>query len=94
MNETPFYKTRMGQRFYEHTMPELVKQLARLNDLLERFPQNQPSRTRRTGDALPQPTDPNPSRTKSHAPRPNVAGPRSCKMPRLCGPRQEMQQEQ
>ena len=37
MSETPFYKTRMGQRFYERTMPELVKQLARLNDLLERL---------------------------------------------------------
>jgi len=30
-----FFKTRMGQRFYEHTMPELVKQLERLNDNLE-----------------------------------------------------------
>ena len=30
MSETPFYKTRMGQRYYEHTMPELVKQLERL----------------------------------------------------------------
>ena len=36
MSETPFFKTRMGQRFYERTMPELVKQLERLNDLLER----------------------------------------------------------
>jgi len=34
MSETPFYKTRMGQRFYEHTMPELVKQLERLNERL------------------------------------------------------------
>jgi hypothetical protein len=37
MSETPFFKTRMGQRFYEHTMPELVKQLERLNELLERL---------------------------------------------------------
>ena len=37
MNETPFYKTRMGQRFYESTMPELVKQLGRLNEILERL---------------------------------------------------------
>ena len=37
MNETPFYKTRMGQRFYEATMPELVAQLARLNDVLEQI---------------------------------------------------------
>ena len=32
-----FHNTRMDQRFYEHTMPELVKQLERLNDLLERL---------------------------------------------------------
>ncbi len=32
-----FYKTRMGHTFYEHTMPELVRQLERLNDLLERL---------------------------------------------------------
>jgi len=31
-----FHQTRMGQRFYEHTAPELVRQLTRLNDLLER----------------------------------------------------------
>ena len=37
MNDTPFYKTRMGQRFYERTMPELVKQLEQLNVILERL---------------------------------------------------------
>ena len=37
MSETPFFKTRMGQRFYESTMPALVKQLERLNELLERL---------------------------------------------------------
>lgn len=26
----------MGHRFFEHTMPELVRQVTRLNDLLER----------------------------------------------------------
>ncbi len=40
MNETPFFMTRMGQRFYEHTMPELVRQLERLNELLERGVRN------------------------------------------------------
>ena len=35
MNETPFFKTRMGHTYYEHTVPELVRQLARLNELLE-----------------------------------------------------------
>jgi len=37
MSETPFYKTRMGSIFYDKTMPELVKQLTRLNDILERL---------------------------------------------------------
>ena len=37
MSETPFFKTRMGHQFYERTMPELVKQLERLNELLERL---------------------------------------------------------
>ena len=37
MSETPFYKTRMGHTFYEATMPKLVEQLTRLNDLLERL---------------------------------------------------------
>ncbi len=37
MNETPFYQTRMGRDFFDRTMPELVKQLERLNDLLERL---------------------------------------------------------
>jgi len=37
MSEVQFFQTRMGQRFYESTMPELVRQLTRLNDLLERI---------------------------------------------------------
>jgi hypothetical protein len=32
-----FFQTAMGARFYEHTMPELVKQLKKLNDNLERM---------------------------------------------------------
>ena len=32
-----FYRTTMGHRFYEGTMPALVKQLTRLNDNLERL---------------------------------------------------------
>jgi hypothetical protein len=34
MNE--FFRTRMGQTFFEGTMPNLVEQLKRLNNLLER----------------------------------------------------------
>lgn len=37
MPDIQFFQTRMGQRFYESTMPELVRQLTRLNDLLERI---------------------------------------------------------
>ena len=31
MTDVPFHATRMGQRFYEHTVPELARQLSRLN---------------------------------------------------------------
>ena len=34
---TEFYLTRMGHRFYEHTMPALVAELAKLNANLERL---------------------------------------------------------
>jgi hypothetical protein len=34
MSETEFFRTRMGQRFYEHTIPELVRQLERLAERL------------------------------------------------------------
>jgi hypothetical protein len=37
MTDVPFYLTRMGARFYEHTLPELVRQLERLNQNLERL---------------------------------------------------------
>ncbi len=36
-NGPAFFQTRMGVRHYEHTMPELVRQLTRLNDLIEKF---------------------------------------------------------
>jgi len=36
MSEVPFHTTRMGHRFFEHTMPELVRQLAQLNENLKR----------------------------------------------------------
>lgn len=37
MNGPQFWQTIMGRTFVEHTMPNLVKQLARLNDNLERI---------------------------------------------------------
>ena len=33
---TEFFQTAMGRRYYENTMPELVRQIDRLNDNLER----------------------------------------------------------
>ena len=37
MDGVQFFQTRMGKVFYEATMPNLVKQLERLNELLERL---------------------------------------------------------
>lgn len=37
-----FFQTRMGRQFYEGTMPELVRQIARLNELLERLVAREP----------------------------------------------------
>ncbi len=51
MSETPFFKTRMGHRFYEHTVPELVRQLERLNELLDRLVTAQEQQQRDKDDA-------------------------------------------
>jgi hypothetical protein len=37
MSDVPFYRTQMGHRFYEHTVPELARQIGRVADLLERI---------------------------------------------------------
>jgi hypothetical protein len=37
MTDVPFYRTQMGHRFYEHTLPELARQIARVADQLERI---------------------------------------------------------
>ena len=34
---TGFYLTRMGKTFYDHTMPTIAKELARLSNQLERI---------------------------------------------------------
>ena len=36
MSDVPFHATRMGRQFYDGTMRDLVKQLTRLNELLDR----------------------------------------------------------
>ena len=37
MNDIPFHQTAMGRDFFDRTMPEIVKQLARFADLLEKI---------------------------------------------------------
>ena len=37
MNEPAFYQTRAGRTFYEKTLPELVEQIRRLADAVERL---------------------------------------------------------
>ncbi|MCP3167391.1 hypothetical protein FJV41_48860 [Myxococcus llanfairpwllgwyngyllgogerychwyrndrobwllllantysiliogogogochensis] len=37
MSAPSFFQTHMGQRFYEGTMPALVRELKRLNDNIERL---------------------------------------------------------
>ena len=37
MSDIPFFRTQMGHRFYESTAPSLVRELARLNQNLERL---------------------------------------------------------
>ena len=37
MSEVPFHLTRAGARFYEHHVPAFLRELERLNVLLERL---------------------------------------------------------
>ncbi len=37
MDYVPLHKTRMGEKFFCKTMPDLIRQLERLNDILERL---------------------------------------------------------
>ncbi|MCC6644562.1 MAG: hypothetical protein IT374_03195 [Polyangiaceae bacterium] len=37
MSDVPFHRTQMGHRFYEHTVPELARNLGRVADLLEKL---------------------------------------------------------
>jgi hypothetical protein len=37
MNEVSFYQTRAGKTFYEKTLPELVQQVRRLAEAVERL---------------------------------------------------------
>ena len=57
MSGPQFFETRMGRQYYEVTMPELVRQLQRLNDLLalgvEQMEQN--AETKGVGNAAGDP---------------------------------------
>jgi hypothetical protein len=53
MSEPKFFQTRMGRQFYEHTMPELVRQLERMNKLLDRLVAAQERQPRDEDDAKP-----------------------------------------
>lgn len=37
MSEVPFHATVQGRRYYEHSLPELIRQLKRIGDGLERL---------------------------------------------------------
>jgi hypothetical protein len=37
MSDVPFHATRLGQVFYERTLPELVRQITRLADAVEKL---------------------------------------------------------
>ena len=37
MSDVPFHLTRGGRTFYEHTLPEIARQLALLNETLARI---------------------------------------------------------
>lgn len=41
--DVPFHATRMGQRYYERTLPELVRQITRLVDVVEKLVEEQHS---------------------------------------------------
>ena len=41
MTDPGFYETRMGRTYYEHTVPELVRQLEMLNQNLGRLIETQ-----------------------------------------------------
>ena len=51
MSEPQFFQTRMGRTYYEHTLPEIVRQLARMNELLQRMVKELERKEGRNGDA-------------------------------------------
>lgn len=58
---TEFFLTVMGRRYYEHTMPELVRQLERLNENIARLAEATEHNTKPDGE---------PNRDEEEAPHP------------------------
>jgi hypothetical protein len=50
MNDIQFYQTKMGRQYYEVTMPELVRQITRLNDMLALAVELMEKKTKDDGD--------------------------------------------
>ena len=50
MDYAPFYKTRMGEKFYCKTVPDLIRQLERLNDALERLAESREDKPEESSD--------------------------------------------
>ena len=70
MDYPPFYKTRMGEEFYCKIVPDLVRQLERLNTVLEALIAQQAVQDAPEGEgvAVPylKPCDSHPSGTARH----------------------------
>jgi len=43
MGEVPFHATRMGQKYYEHTLPRLIELLERIAAALEAIAESEKS---------------------------------------------------
>ena len=53
MNDIQFFQTKMGRQFYDATMPELVREIHRLNDLLALAVELMEKQTKDDGDDRP-----------------------------------------
>ncbi len=51
MDHVPFYKTRGGEQFLFKTVPDLIKAIERLADVLERAVAEREKREKNNGDA-------------------------------------------
>jgi hypothetical protein len=72
MSDVPFHTTRMGQRFYEATLPALVREVELLNENLERLVEavrekreNEPEEPRAEPDRETEPDSEDESKTEA-----------------------------